>query len=1284
MRTNAFWTLCFAMASLCSNFVGATAGFGSDPAEFASKLCRSGGGDWTRVVPVVVANKTNAEFHERVVSVPIDGTRGRSVDGALPLVGELAQSVRLCDAKGTEYVFAIEDADGEPIDKGRVPEKSRLVLPAIVPANGEATYYVFAGNDKAYPNPDRFDSSDGYASNLSFERGRGDVPSHWSFTSTGDGKTLEWSQENPQSGEKCVKCVVNEGVARSWIAARQYRVALEPKGKYRFEAWVRGRNVKGTCGWYLHIGNAENSMVAGPMLDAKKQGDFDWTKLSVDFDVPEKCDVLEFGTVLYGTGIAWYDSASLTKLDADGTPAAVQTESGSYGVKVGAEETLEVPESVYPKGRVSSRVKPSAARTATIRVDSLAGGERLVALDLGAIGNRWGRGLTVDDVEILNLENKPVKAEDFQGFAIFKVELNAGKRNYLTVVEKNDAKKETRAASKSDERVVENLAFPGTMLQTTDAANGGERRGEDKKTGGSVELPEFIRERNLVFDGDFEKMDPTTFQEKEKGADGYVWTRDAAEQGVDYEIFDSGVPGLGKQSFKMTVSPDAPSKWRGWRRRVAVEPGQTYLIGCAMATDSASGNYDLHMHWRKADGSLASGGMASLGRPLSGKTDWTLRVGVSRASNDSDFVELHLTNMSNGISEYDNVFVAAIDQATVVEFAGGQTGVFQVPAVAKVFPDTTFGANAVRVDEKYAARCALALDEMETLQIAFRPGKGSLEPGEYFVSAPAPKLDGAKKSALAPPEVFVISNVLVDYPSSYYNTKGDKTERKFPTGTPSCDGWIGYWPDPMIPIATEPSKEKSAELAKSLGDPEQWNDSETTSVAAFRGEILIQPDKTRAMQLRFRTTPETVPGVYSGSVTLTSGDSTISVPYQVRVLAFQAPETKVEGMYDARAYSGQGNDRDRRDRVVEKLLSDKLGPDRPTYSLNIRYDKETGTASADWTDFDAQTEKFFAQGGKTAYYPGDFYLFGWGLPPKNVEGETPYEGEWPFDGKDRAVLRPEYKKAYQTRLKLFYDHIKEKGWADKLVLYISDEPFYSKPEILAQMKALCDMIHEVDPAIPIYASTWVFVPEWLRYIDVWGIGHYGIVSEESLETIRSANGRVWWTTDGMMCLDTPLCAVERLLPYTCVRRDAEVYEFWGASWYTCNPFDSASHLYIPQSDQPGVHYFVRYPNGDGYIYYPGETIGRPGELLSSIRSEQAREGVEDAGWLVGLRNAIEEKTEANSPERAEAERILVRALDYLPLNCGSGRYSTRYISDPYEFEQIRLDVGLELEKLSKR
>ncbi len=58
------------------------------------------------------------------------------------------------------------------------------------------------------------------------------------------------------------------------------------------------------------------------------------------------------------------------------------------------------------------------------------------------------------------------------------------------------------------------------------------------------------------------------------------------------------------------------------------------------------------------------------------------------------------------------------------------------------------------------------------------------------------------------------------------------------------------------------------------------------------------------------------------------------------------------------------------------------------------------------------------------------------------------------------------------------------------------------------------MIHEVDPKIPIYSSTWKHVPDWDGYLDVWGIGHQGLVSPEKMEEIRRSGGRIWFTTDG--------------------------------------------------------------------------------------------------------------------------------------------------------------------------
>ena len=172
-------------------------------------------------------------------------------------------------------------------------------------------------------------------------------------------------------------------------------------------------------------------------------------------------------------------------------------------------------------------------------------------------------------------------------------------------------------------------------------------------------------------------------------------------------------------------------------------------------------------------------------------------------------------------------------------------------------------------------------------------------------------------------------------------------------------------------------------------------------------------------------------------------------------------------------------------------------PDRIEPPPMLRYEK--GRVVADFTAFDEAADFYFnTLKLPHSYTPAMFYAFGWGYPPPAKFGEQPYEGTYPFEGVDRSVLRPQFKRAYQACLKAFWEHIQAKGWERKFVLYISDEPFDAQQPIRRQMKALCDMIHEVNPTIPIYSSTWHHQPDWDGCVTVWGFGHFGIVPPEKL------------------------------------------------------------------------------------------------------------------------------------------------------------------------------------------
>ena len=168
-------------------------------------------------------------------------------------------------------------------------------------------------------------------------------------------------------------------------------------------------------------------------------------------------------------------------------------------------------------------------------------------------------------------------------------------------------------------------------------------------------------------------------------------------------------------------------------------------------------------------------------------------------------------------------------------------------------------------------------------------------------------------------------------------------------------------------------------------------------------------------------------------------------------------------------------------------------------------------------------------------------------------------------------------------------------------------------------------------------------------------------------TRRKKEGdRIWFTTDGQMCTDTPFCAVERLLPHYCFHNGADAYEFWGVDWLTYDPHQFGWHSYIGQSDQPGNHYYVRYPNGDGYLTYPGAPVGVNGPI-STIRLEQAREGAEDYEYLLLLKVIA-----AKGGDRAAAAADLLRkAAELVPIPNAGGRYSSRILPDPDAVSALR-------------
>lgn len=1144
------------------------------------------GGDdyWRQRIKIVVRNDGEAVQ----TGTPLEIKIGKG-EGEADLVGTEASTVRVCNEFGVEMLYNILSPSGKELTSGPISPGSALVIPIECPPYATTSYYIYFDNPSAWRVPDYLSASVGVR-NGSLEEGEGHEPAGWRHDPQDDKHRLFWVAENPRSGKKCLKTVVTEGAEPTWIATRQTNIHIFGGARYVLRAWVKAEDVKGYAGWYIHCGNQENPMILNQVIDAGG-GTYDWKEISFEFTAPKEANIADLGTVLWGTGTAWFDDVSLDCLD----KPQLQVLSVSKPEKLGLRE-------IVPKGKwFDENPKDDMVweYRVPLRVFNLGDNDKsaLVFVDTSPLASRLRGKLNPLSFRLSEGE-KLIPFYRFKEAILFQTNIPARSLRVFHLY------------FSTDERI---------------------------KKGKELRYEELLESKfNLVRNPSFE-TGKTLPQDWEGGAEGI-------QPGGTIMALDS--PGLfGKRCVKMFIPHGVQKAWTGWRQSVPVKPGKSYLYSAWLkCEDIREGNVLIHAHYRNSEGELCrSIQFASAGEPLEGTKSWTQMFGVFRMPPDIAFFQLHLTMLATGTVWHDGVLLAEVEEGKFGGFeASGEVKeltVWQVPAIVKVFKEDMPPRKAAPV------RIAMAKNEREPLQIAIRSPKGMKEVKVEVL--PPTNRRGEKLDNF---EVRVVGYVPIDYPSGYYSSTSPPWHRKYPTAKPGSDGWAGLWPDPLLPYQS----------------------------------FEIKANETQPIWIIFNSPERISAGDYSGKIRLLSGSKTLKeITFTVHIWDFTLPkEIRTGAIYTCGIgpmWILPGKTQEETRKLFWQFMAERrLCPGNIYPEPILKY--ENGKVIADFSEFDKSCELYFNELKMPyAFTPWQFYLFGWGFPPSERWGEKPYPGDYPYQGLDRSKLREQYKRAFQACLQAFWNHLREKGWEKKFVLYISDEPFDYLPEIREQMKALCAMIHEVDPSIPIYASTWHHQPEWDGYINVWGIGPSGDVAPEKMKELQRRRARLWFTTDGHMCIDTPYCAIERLLPHLCFNYGVEAYEFWGIDWLTYNPYEFGWHAYIPQSESPTRFYYIRYPNGDGYLAYPGKPIGYNG-FVSSVRMEQAGEGVEDYEYFYMLRELVEKG--GSDVKDGEKALEMVRRLATIP-NAG-GRLSTMLLPKPEEIYKVREAVAQAIEKLKSK
>ncbi|MGI5923388.1 MAG: DUF4091 domain-containing protein [Lentisphaeria bacterium] len=715
--------------------------------------------------------------------------------------------------------------------------------------------------------------------------------------------------------------------------------------------------------------------------------------------------------------------------------------------------------------------------------------------------------------------------------------------------------------------------------------------------------------------------------------DDSVWTRAGENVQNDRVKMDFVSGGLFGQRLARMVIPENAPGWFGFRQTVSLKPLTDYLV-VVWGRSLTSETFSLRSHYYRAS-EPGKRRFASAHGNSGG--DWTMASMFLRNTYSDGVFEVHLTHNKPCELEFDGVFMAECTalggvryDCAVDKLADQRLRVWQLDTIVKVFPFTEPPVTPT------PTAISLAGNEAENIQLALR----SSVPRRLSISAEEPRR--ADGQALAPPEIHVVGYVPVDSVSAYPQFTHLKFyERCIP---PASFG--ERYADPLLP----------------------------------QHELELPANDTHAVYIGFSAKAGTPAGSYHGEILFREGAEIVHrEPYSVTVHPFAIPERpSISAIFDFRPFPRLiGNVPDMAYRNYERVdMARFLAGKRISIhtSENLQPKFVDGAVEFDFTAFDEYCQVAFAELGVPLHYlPLGGTLFNYGHPPWARYGEAPYEGAHPYEGVDRSVLRPEYRAKITQVVQTVWEHVKAKGWEKHFMFYMSDEPYPHRPGITEQMIALCDMIHEAVPELPIYVSTWSYVPEWLGKIDLWGIGAQGQASIAEIAEIKT-RGEVLVTTDGQFCLDTPYNALERLMPLFCHVHGFRGYEFWGVDWHMRNPFKWGFHRDRISHVLPGQYRRNRFPNGDGYFIYPGNMIGYPG-IVSCVRLEAIRDGMEDYEYFTLLK-ALADKSGDNA-----AKAVLAKARVLTPIPNAGGRKSEQLLPDPSALSALRDEAATHIARL---
>ena len=430
---------------------------------------------------------------------------------------------------------------------------------------------------------------------------------------------------------------------------------------------------------------------------------------------------------------------------------------------------------------------------------------------------------------------------------------------------------------------------------------------------------------------------------------------------------------------------------------------------------------------------------------------------------------------------------------------------------------------------------------------------------------------------------------------------------------------VGFWPDPLLP-------EPVLDVPQEDGLQPLWID-------------VYAPAGTPA-------------GVYTGKLTVNSWDlGSVRVPIEVEVWDFSLPvqhhlktafSFSLSSLYQY--YMGRGNFDDRTRipgpvlrRVCDFLLEHRVSP---TNIYNPHYRQQ------------------FPRRADLAYCVAR------GLDAFNIGRLV--QGRWDS----------EQGRAYRAYLTGYLHFLEEKGWKELAYVYGPDEIQYRRnyAELKERYKEGVEELRSVAADLEVMAAVDID-PDLHGWVDLWCPLPERWDEELGRKYAREGE-KSWfyWCIGGQrpaLLIDFP--AIDpRMMAWVCWKYEVEGFlYYWINMWRGRDPGDERP-LY---PDAPWEFSTpLKSGNGSGLLIYPGRVMG---EVFSSIRFENVRDGLEDYEYLARLRQL------GGELERAGREAELVRETRELlaiePIVQGPAEFE----QDPRILMDYRAGVARQIEKIQE-